>query len=55
VLPALFVVSSLAIVINQVVHEPRDSAIGLGLVLIGLPVHYIWSRRIRLISRRTAT
>jgi APA family basic amino acid/polyamine antiporter len=53
VLPALFIASSLVIVVNQLIHEPRDSAIGLGLVVIGLPVYIIWSRRPRTITRRT--
>lgn len=44
VLPALFVVSTWAIVINQIVSDPADSAIGLGLVLLGLPIYYIWVR-----------
>ena len=53
VLPALFIASSLVIVVNQLMHEPRDSAIGLGLVLVGFPVYMIWSRRPRTITRRT--
>jgi APA family basic amino acid/polyamine antiporter len=44
VLPAVFVVSSWAIVLNQVVSDPLDSAIGLGFVLLGLPIYYIWVR-----------
>ncbi len=44
-LPALFVVASLAIVINQVVSDPGESAVGLLLVAVGLPVYYIWLRR----------
>lgn len=44
VLPAVFIASSLAIVINQIVREPLDAAIGLGIVLAGLPVYHAWSR-----------
>jgi hypothetical protein len=36
----------LAIVVNQVAHDPRDSLIGLGLVAAGLPVYFLW-RRVR--------
>jgi APA family basic amino acid/polyamine antiporter len=50
VLPALFAISSLVIVANQVISDPRDSAIGIGLVLIGLPVNYL---RLRRLSVRT--
>jgi APA family basic amino acid/polyamine antiporter len=44
-LPALFVVSTAAIVLNQVVAQPLESASGLLFVLLGLPVYYIWARR----------
>jgi APA family basic amino acid/polyamine antiporter len=44
-LPAIFVVSSAAIVLHQIVTEPMESLIGLGLVLAGLPVYWIWTRR----------
>lgn len=42
--PALFALVCLAIVANQVVSDPRESLIGLGLVAAGLPVYFIWSR-----------
>jgi basic amino acid/polyamine antiporter, APA family len=44
-IPALFVAVSLGIVINQIVANPRDSALGLVLLLTGLPVYLLWSRR----------
>lgn len=44
VLPALFVVSTAAIVLNQIMAQPRESAGGLLFVLLGLPVYYIWAR-----------
>lgn len=46
VVPALFIVASLGIAINQAVANPRGSAIGLGLLLAGLPVYFLWSRQI---------
>jgi APA family basic amino acid/polyamine antiporter len=45
VLPAIFVVSSLAIVANQIVTNPGESVFGLSLVLAGLPVYYLWVRK----------
>jgi len=45
VLPAAFVLVSFFIVVNQVLSDPRDSAIGLGIVALGLPVYYLWARR----------
>ena len=41
--PLVFIVSSAVIVGNQIVAEPRESAIGLLLVMAGLPVYYWWS------------
>jgi len=43
--PLLFAASAFAIVANQVAAEPADSVIGLGLVLLGVPVYYLWARR----------
>lgn len=45
VIPAIFVVSSLAIVANQIVTNPGESVFGLSLVLAGLPVYYLWVRK----------
>jgi len=43
--PAIFVISSFAIVVNQIVSSPRESLFGLSLVLAGLPVYFIQSRQ----------
>ncbi len=43
--PAVFILSSGAIVINQVLSDPRESLIGLILVAAGLPVYGLWLRR----------
>jgi basic amino acid/polyamine antiporter, APA family len=45
--PALFIVASLVIAVNQCVANPGDSALGLGLLLLGLPVYFFWARRSR--------
>jgi basic amino acid/polyamine antiporter, APA family len=42
VLPIVFIVSSFAIVANTWRSNPRDSAIGMGLVLLGVPVYWLW-------------
>jgi len=44
VVPGLFAFAAFAIVINQLVATPLDSALGLGFVLLGVPVYYIWMR-----------
>jgi len=41
--PLLFVVASLAIVANQIAAEPVQSAVGLLIVIAGLPVYFLWS------------
>jgi APA family basic amino acid/polyamine antiporter len=43
IMPGIFILSSLAIVGNQVVTDPGESIFGLSLVLIGLPVFYLWT------------
>jgi APA family basic amino acid/polyamine antiporter len=52
--PVLFIVSSLAIVANTLVSNPKDSVIGLGLVLVGLPVYVLWVKSPRSIAPRSA-
>jgi APA family basic amino acid/polyamine antiporter len=51
--PLVFIIASLAIVAWTIKANPRDSMIGLGLVLAGLPIYYVWLRnpRIRLQDR----
>jgi APA family basic amino acid/polyamine antiporter len=44
VLPALFALSSAAIVINQLVAEPREAAFGLAVVAAGIPIYWYWTR-----------
>ena len=43
-LPAVFVLSTAVIVANQLISEPRESAIGLAIVLAGLPVYWLSAR-----------
>jgi basic amino acid/polyamine antiporter, APA family len=45
VVPAIFIVASSAIVINQIISDPGESFVGLGIVLLGLPVYYFWTRK----------
>jgi len=43
--PAIFALSAFAIVVNQVASDLSESMIGLGFVLLGVPVYYAWGRR----------
>ena len=45
VVPLLFVTACAAIVVNQIVSSPKESLFGLALVVVGLPVYYIWARK----------
>lgn len=43
--PLLFVAASAVVVVFQIRAEPVNSAVGLGLVLLGLPIYLLWSWR----------
>jgi APA family basic amino acid/polyamine antiporter len=43
--PLLFIISGAAIVVNTVFSQPRQAAIGIGMVLLGLPAYLFWMRR----------
>ena len=45
--PLLFVASAVAIVLNTIVSQPGRAAVGLGLVLLGVPAYLIWRARAR--------
>jgi APA family basic amino acid/polyamine antiporter len=44
VVPVAFSVAAIAIVLNTLFRIPRESLIGLALVLSGIPVYFIWRR-----------
>jgi APA family basic amino acid/polyamine antiporter len=50
IVPLAFALAALAIVANTLATKPKESFIGLGLVLIGVPIYYAWKLR----SGRTA-
>ena len=52
--PALFAASAFAIVANQVINDPMESALGLGMVAIGYPVYRLWARPERILPENTA-
>jgi len=43
--PAIFALSAFAIVVNQIITDPGESMIGLGFVLLGIPVYLAWGRK----------
>jgi basic amino acid/polyamine antiporter, APA family len=44
VLPAIFLVAAAGIVLNTFVATPHQAFLGLGLMLLGLPFYFYWSR-----------
>jgi basic amino acid/polyamine antiporter, APA family len=40
IVPLTFILASLTIVVNQFATDPREAAIGIGLVVLGVPVYY---------------
>ncbi|HEY3784309.1 MAG TPA: amino acid permease [Steroidobacteraceae bacterium] len=47
VVPALFLLASLAMVVNALVTDPVNTGITLGIILLGIPAYYLWSLRRR--------
>jgi APA family basic amino acid/polyamine antiporter len=45
VTPVVFILFALYLVGDTIVHTPRESAIGTGIVLLGLPAYWVWRRR----------
>lgn len=45
--PALFMLAIAAIIVNTLIQRPVESLSGLGLLFLGLPVYFFWSRRRR--------
>jgi APA family basic amino acid/polyamine antiporter len=47
--PALFILASLALVGNTLAEKPRESLVGLGFVALGLPAYAYWRRQGRVV------
>jgi APA family basic amino acid/polyamine antiporter len=43
--PILFVVTAAAIVLNTLWVQPKESAFGIGILLLGLPAFWFWQRK----------
>ena len=43
--PLLFILAAIALVVNTIVAAPRDAAFGTAIVLLGVPVYFIWRRK----------
>jgi APA family basic amino acid/polyamine antiporter len=47
VVPILFLIVSVALIIQTIVNTPRQSGIGLFLISLGVPVYWLLDRRSR--------
>lgn len=45
VVPAVFVLFCLALVVNTVMARPREAAIGMGLIVLGVPVYWLLKKK----------
>jgi APA family basic amino acid/polyamine antiporter len=45
--PLLFILAAAAIVINTMATQPLRAAVGLGVVVLGTPVYFIWRSRLK--------
>ena len=43
--PLLFIVAAATLVSNTIATQPGRAAVGIGVVLLGLPVYFVWRRR----------
>jgi APA family basic amino acid/polyamine antiporter len=43
--PALFILAAISVAINQIRADPRGAATGVGLILLGVPVYFVWAHR----------
>ena len=46
--PLLFIVAAVALVMNTIVTQPGRAAVGIGIVVLGVPAYFLWRRRGRL-------
>jgi APA family basic amino acid/polyamine antiporter len=45
VLPALFILAATVLLVFSFADQPRNSIIGTGIILLGVPLHYLLQRR----------
>jgi basic amino acid/polyamine antiporter, APA family len=43
--PVLFALATLGIVVNTLLTKPRESGLGLGIILLGLPIYLAWRHK----------
>ena len=51
--PILFVAGALVLLLSTAFDRPRESLMGIGLILLGLPFYFYWRKQLRAIHART--
>ena len=54
VTPILFLLAAAALVVNTVATQPKESAIGIGIVALGVPAYLIWRVRLKRVEEKFA-
>ena len=47
--PVLFVLVALVLVLSTLLDSPRESLMGIGLIVLGLPFYFYWKRRLEIV------
>jgi APA family basic amino acid/polyamine antiporter len=47
VLPVAFSLAAFAIILNAFVRKPGESLIGIGIILVGVPIYFVWNALLR--------
>lgn len=45
VVPIIFILFAIWLMINTIIEAPRDAAIGVGIMLLGLPIYFYWKKK----------
>jgi APA family basic amino acid/polyamine antiporter len=52
--PIVFILAAMGLVVNTVISQPLRAAIGLGIVLLGVPAYSYWRSRTEILAANTA-
>jgi len=50
--PVLFVAAAFVLLLSTAIDRPRESLMGIGLILLGLPFYFYWRKRVQKITGR---
>jgi APA family basic amino acid/polyamine antiporter len=45
VVPLLFILGAVILIVSTAIDRPRESGMGIGLILAGLPFYFYWKKR----------